>query len=346
MKDTYMYTEDTARAGEYLRLTLSSLAKHNLMANPVNYTVWYDAVSGKNNKLKRVLDQMVESGEPLNDQNVQALYQKFVTDGDRLVIARLLIKVNLMLREISSHVAETKGDLAGHGKTLDSLAGELESVGDLGGIREIIDRMLEETRALISSGDRLQTRMKVSSGDLQQLQKELDDARKQAMTDGLTGLANRRGLEKHMELERIRARQNNAPFAVILLDIDLFKRINDTFGHLVGDSLLKGVAQILNAQTRGNDFVARFGGEEFLVMLPETDETGARAVAGKVKSVLEKKEWRVKDSGKVIGRVTASMGIALYRLGEPGTQVIQRADAALYRAKDEGRNAIVVYSGE
>jgi len=341
-----MYTEDTARAGEYLRLTLTSLAKHNLMANPVNYTVWYDAVSGKNNKLKRVLDQLVESGEPLTGKKVQALYQKFVTDGDRLVIARLLIKVNLMLREITSHVAETEGDLAGHGKILDNLAGELETVEDLGRIREIIDRMLEETRTLINSGDRLQTRMKVSSADLKQLQKELDDARQQAMTDGLTGLANRRGLEKRMELERIRARQNNAPFSVILLDIDLFKRINDTFGHLVGDSLLKGVATILKEQTRGNDFVARFGGEEFLVLLPETGETGARAVAGKIKSVLVGKEWRVKDTGALIGQVTASMGTALYRLDESGSEVIQRADAALYRAKEGGRNRIVAYSGE
>lgn len=88
------------------------------MANPVNYTVWYDAVSGQNNKLKRVLDKMVESGEPLTNLKVQSLYQKFVTDGDRLVIARLLIKVNLMLREISSHVTETKGDLAGHGRIM------------------------------------------------------------------------------------------------------------------------------------------------------------------------------------------------------------------------------------
>ena len=338
-----MYTENTARAGEYLRLTLASLAKHNLKASPVNYTVWYDAISGKNNKLKRVLDQMVESGEPLTNQKIQALYQKFITDGDRLVIARLLTKVNLMLREITAQVLETEGDLAGHGQNLDSLADGLKAVEDFNGIRQIVDRMLEETRALMKSGSRLETRMKISSADLQALQKELEDSRKQAMTDGLTGLANRRGLDKRMELERIRARQNNAPFSVILVDVDLFKRVNDNFGHLVGDSLLRGISRILKSQTRRNDFVARFGGEEFLVLLPETDEIGARAVAEKVKSILEKKDWRVKETGQLIGRVTASMGIALYRMNESDSQVIQRADEALYKAKASGRNRIIIY---
>lgn len=95
---------------------------------------------------------------------------------------------------------------------------------------------------------------------------------------------------------------------MIFLDIDLFKRINDGFGHLVGDSLLKGIADILRAQTRGNDFVARFGGEEFLVLLPETDEAGAMAVARKVKSVLQGKEWRVKDSGKTTLQITRLKG--------------------------------------
>lgn len=341
-----MYTENTARAGEYLRQTLASLAKHNLKANPINYTVWYDAISGKNNKLKRVLEQMVASGDSLTDKTVEALYQKYVTDGDRLLMARLFTKINLMLREITSHVVETEGDLAGHGQTLDSLAEELKAVDDFNGIRRIIDRMLEETRALMTSGSRLQTRMKVSSTDLKALQKELDASRKQAMTDSLTGLANRRGLERRMEMERIRARQNNAPFSVILLDIDFFKRINDDFGHLVGDSLLRGFAGILKEQTRRNDLVARFGGEEFLVLLPETDEIGAVAVAEKVKAVLAGKEWRIRDTGRTIGQVTASMGVALYGLEESDSRVIQRADQALYRAKEGGRNRIVVFSQE
>ena len=336
------YTEDTPRAGEYLRLTLALLAKHNLSANPVNYTVWYEYVSGKNIKLKKAVDRLIRESLPLTNKKIETVYQAFVTDGDRIVISRLLTKVNLMLREITRHVSETEEDLAGHGQALDELAGQLQQVDDFEGVKDIIDQMMDTTKALIRSGSELQTKMEVSSKDLTQLHRELEISQQEARTDALTGLANRRGLERRMELERIRARQNNAAFSVILLDIDYFKKVNDTHGHLVGDSLLKGVARILMSQVRKNDMVARFGGEEFLMLLPETDMEGAYAVAEKIRRALAKKEWSIRESGKRIGRVTASMGIALYDMKETDTGVIERADKALYQAKTRGRNQVVV----
>ena len=336
------YTENTPKAGEYLRLTLAHIAKHNLSANPVNYTVWYEYVSGKNLKLKQAVDFLLEKSPPLTNQKIEGLYQKFVTDGDRIVISRILTKVNLMLREITSHVTETEGDLAGHGRALDKMAGQLQDVDDFDGVRHIIDQMIDTTKAIIKSGSRLQNRMEVSSKDLQQLHRELEVSQKEARTDALTGLANRRGLEKRLEIERIRARQNNTPFSVILVDIDYFKKVNDRFGHLVGDSLLKGVARVLRSQTRRNDMVARFGGEEFLILLPETDVAGAYSVAEKIRTTLLNKEWTIKESKKSIGLVTASMGIALYDMDESDNSVIHRADAALYKAKAQGRNQVVI----
>lgn len=339
---TMNYTEDTPRAGEYLRLTLALLAKHNLCANPINYTVWYEYVSGKNVKLKQAVDRLILENPPLTNQKIEGVYQAFVTDGDRIVISRLLTKVNLMLREITRHVAETGGDLAGHGQALDNLAGKLRQVDDLDGVKKIVDQMMETTRDIIRSGSRLQNRMEVSSKDLSQLHRELAISQQEARTDALTGLVNRRGLEKQMELERIRARQNNSAFSVILMDVDYFKTVNDTHGHLVGDSLLKGISRILQAQVRKKDMVARFGGEEFLVMLPETGMEGAYAVAEKIRRALAQKEWSIKESGRRIGRITASMGIALYDLSETDIGVIHRADAALYKAKSGGRNQVVV----
>jgi diguanylate cyclase len=336
------YSEDKNRSGEYLRLALGYLIKYDLPANPVNYTVWYEYVSGRNLKLKKAVDLSIKSDHPMDGKCIENFYQKYVTDGDRIVISRLLTQINLLLRDITHHILETEGDLAGHGRNLGNLAEKINSVHDFEGIREIVDQMLQETRGLIKSGSRLQSRMSVSSEDLKQLSQELEKSQKEAQTDILTGLANRRGLEKVFELERIRARQNMAPFCVVLMDIDHFKKVNDSHGHLVGDSMLKGISKILTQHLRKNDVAARFGGEEFLIVLPETDIDGACAVAKKIQKALACKEWKVKESGKRIGTVTVSMGVARYAMNEPQEDLIKRADKALYKAKRNGRNQVVI----
>lgn len=335
------YTEERSKAGEYLRLALNYIARYNLSANPVNYTVWYEYVSGKNMKLKKALDHSLDDAKPITDTNVEDLYQKYVADGDRIVISKLLTQISLMLKDITNHVSETDGDLTGHGKALGDLAVQIGEVHDYSDIKNIVDQMLVETKALVKSGKRLQTRMKISSEDLKQLHRELEKSQQEAQTDALTQLINRRGLEKRLELERIRARQNDTSFSLILIDIDHFKRVNDSFGHLVGDSLLRSIAKMLKTHLRKNDIAARYGGEEFLLLLPETGISGAEAVGQKIRKTLASKEWKIKESGKNMGKITVSMGIALYKLNEPEESLIKRVDDALYLAKNNGRDRIV-----
>ena len=335
------YTEEKSKAGEYLRLALNYIAKHNLPANPVNYTVWYEYVSGKNMKLNKAIDQSLGKAKSLNNNNVEGLYQKYVADGDRIVISKLLTKISLMLKDITHHVSETEGDLSGHGKNLGDLADQIGEAHDYNDIKKIVDEMIVETKALVKSGKRLQTRMKISSDDLRQLHQELEKSQQEAQTDALTSLINRRGLEKRLELERIRARQNDSPFSIIMVDIDHFKKVNDTFGHLVGDSILRSLARMIKDHLRRNDIAARYGGEEFLILLPETEIEGAKAVGQKIRKALSTKEWKLKKNGDSIGRVTVSMGVALYKFNEPEESLIKRADDALYLAKNNGRHQVV-----
>ncbi|MFH2057426.1 MAG: GGDEF domain-containing protein [Pseudomonadota bacterium] len=335
------YTEERNKAGEYLRLALTNIAKHNLPADPINYTVWYEYASGKNAKLKKAIDFSVETKKPLNKSMIEELYQKYVIDGDRLIIGKLLTKISLMLKDITSHVSETEGDLAGSGKNLEVLSDQIAQANDYSDIKVIVDQMIEETRNLVKSGKRLQNRMKISSEDLKQLNQELEKSQQEAQTDTLTALMNRRGLEKNFEIERIRAKQNDAPFSIIMLDIDHFKTVNDRFGHLVGDSFLKGLAMLLKSHLRRNDIASRYGGEEFLLLLPETEIEGAKAVGQKIQKTLSIKEWKLKETGETIGKITVSMGIAQYRLNELEKDLIKRADDALYLAKKNGRDMIL-----
>jgi len=175
--------------------------------------------------------------------------------------------------------------------------------------------------------------------------------RELSIIDGLTGVFVRRHFLERFEEEIGRAKKQNFPLTVLMLDIDHFKRYNDDFGHLVGDATLKEVAQIIRANVRNVDIVARYGGEEFAVVIPETREEGGLEVAERIRSAVARKSFRVYDEET---KVTVSIGVSIYPQDLPPSiltgetqnilfELIQRADRALYRAKEEGRNRVIVY---
>ena len=171
---------------------------------------------------------------------------------------------------------------------------------------------------------------------------QADNARLEAMatTDPLTHLSNRRALLDRLAIELDRARRYGTVVSLLMLDVDHFKRINDTHGHLVGDDVLREMGGVLQHAVRAVDVVARFGGEEFVVVLPETGPEGAVAFAERLREKIESHVFRHGES--VTPRLTASIGVASY----PGLRVettddlIARADEALYRAKTDGRNRV------
>ncbi|WP_396223414.1 diguanylate cyclase [Gemmatimonas sp.] len=162
-----------------------------------------------------------------------------------------------------------------------------------------------------------------------------------AQTDPLTQLLNRRALTERITAEMERALRYDSTMALLMIDLDHFKRVNDTYGHLVGDDVLRDVAQLLSDTIRSADIVARYGGEEFLVLLPETDDAGAEAFADRLRCAIETHPF-ASDSLAEPLRLTASIGVAVYPAAriESVEDLFARADAALYRAKADGRNRV------
>jgi diguanylate cyclase (GGDEF)-like protein len=157
---------------------------------------------------------------------------------------------------------------------------------------------------------------------------------KMALTDRLTGLCNRRGIERDVRQELLRLRRYQTPVSFVLLDLDHFKVVNDTRGHIAGDEVLREVAKAITASVRDTDLVARWGGEEFLVVLPETPYTGAHVCANRIRTTVE-------ALGARLGfPVTISGGVYQPGPGESVTDLLGRADARLYEAKRTGRNRI------
>ncbi len=162
-----------------------------------------------------------------------------------------------------------------------------------------------------------------------------------AQTDALTQLLNRRALTERITAEMERALRYDSSMALLMIDLDHFKRINDTFGHLVGDDVLRDVAALLTITIRTTDMVARYGGEEFLVLLPETDVAGAESFAERIRTAIELHDFggRADQPGL---HLTTSVGVATFPAAriESVEDLFARADAALYRAKADGRNRV------
>lgn len=168
-----------------------------------------------------------------------------------------------------------------------------------------------------------------------------DSLRNQAIRDGLTGLFNRRYFEEAAERELSRAKRHERPLVFMVLDVDHFKRFNDTYGHDAGDYLLREVGQLLRRSVRQSDFACRFGGEEFVLILPESPVEEARKRADQIRQGFH--ALGLSHQGKVLGQVTVSIGVAAYPdHGADRDVLIRSADEALYRAKHEGRDRVVV----
>jgi diguanylate cyclase (GGDEF)-like protein len=166
---------------------------------------------------------------------------------------------------------------------------------------------------------------------LQALNKELEQL---SNTDTLTGIANRRSLNHALEKEIARAHRYQSTFSAIMLDVDHFKAINDNYGHCAGDHVLLRIAELIEDTIRANDLAGRWGGEEFLILCPETDQNGALQLAETIRKKIQSQDFGIKL------RITASLGVAEYRDSFSQEELIKTVDTALYDAKKSGRNQV------
>lgn len=164
-----------------------------------------------------------------------------------------------------------------------------------------------------------------------------------AITDGLTGLYNRRYFEERLEEETRRAQRYNRPMSIIMMDINYFKEYNDTMGHLLGDQVLIKIARIIHRFSRETDIPARYGGDEFVMILPETDAQNAGRLGERIRAAVEETEFKG-GAQTPEKRITISVGVSCLEADETGRDVLERADQALYRSKEKGKNLVEVFT--
>jgi diguanylate cyclase len=335
------YKESVEQSAEFLRLALPLMAKQAAALHPVSYAVWYEYVAGINLALKQAIDESLLRSVVLDDAQIQALYRKHIADIDEDTARRVSAGFQRVLADISQSAQHAGEHAHRFGHTLETLSGELSGTADdVGSSIASIAAVLDGTRDMQNAIVKLKQRLDDSRGEIEQLREEVERARGDALADALTGLSNRRGFDAALN-KSLEALDRSGPgLSLLMTDIDHFKHINDQYGHLFGDKVIRAVAQILKQNIKGRDTAARYGGEEFVILLPDTSLDGARAVAEKIRASIERSRIRRADNAQQLANITISVGVTRYQPGESPQAFIERADNALYASKHSGRNRV------
>ncbi len=338
-------TQNTLEFSKNLvRIVLPLMSRQGVPITPQNYAVWYDYATGENSELRAALDALIDKGEPFTDEVNERLYVQFGSGAASGEMKKLRDELLLVLLTILNEVTEINGQAAHYESFLSNSVSLLSADVAVLDIKSIVDCIIAETKQIVTFGKRTQSKIETITDELKTLQKNFEQARSEALRDFLTGIANRKAFEETLNARIQEAGSSKNGLCLLIIDIDHFKRFNDEHGHLVGDEVLRFTARKIKSQVKGNDFVARVGGEEFAVLLPDTPLKGAQAVAENIRAFFSTATLKTSGSDKTLGKLTVSIGVASYRAGESPKDFVQRADEALFTAKAGGRNRLALAS--
>ena len=319
-------------------MILKEISELKLPYTPIVYSVWYEYASGQNQELNKEIQAARKKKEAIDYQQVLEWFRHHVADKKLLNTEAQTEKAGSLLDGMTSSLVEAGDHMGRRGEQLKTHIENLNNAPGGQDIKDICRDIVVQTQEIIDGNTDLKNNIHTTICELDALKLELKNLREEAKTDMLTGLLNRRGFEDAIAPPMAEAQEEIAPLTLIIADIDRFKRINDNYGHLTGDNVLKLISKLLQKHIKGKDIAGRFGGEEFIMVLPETKLDGGFALAEQIRASLEKMTWQSKSSGKDMGTITISLGVAQFMPGEDLDALIARADKALYAAKENGRN--------
>ena len=337
-----MQGEDFSQTLRCAAAAVHAMERLDIVPHPRNFTLWYAYHSGIHPDLTETIDQLIEAGGSITEQRNEVLYERFFGS------VQFVESIEHTDREMGDLLERTRADLesAGSdaqafGNTISALTGTVETAEDADELQGLIDGIIAECRLMDERNQTIEQKLEQSSKRIGSLHERLDAVKKETMTDSMTKLANRRAFDSQLGEETVQAAELGESVSLLMLDIDHFKRFNDSYGHQVGDQVIKLVARTLVQTLKGRDIPARYGGEEFAVILPSTELEKAAQVAEKIRQKLASCNMTRRGGGEDYGQVTLSIGAALYRPGEALGDFVARADKALYAAKEGGRNRVV-----
>ena len=335
---TVYFPADMQLASRYVKQAIPLMIKNGIAPNPCNFSLWFTYVTNRDKALKNILDQMIKEEKKFSEEICLDLFQKHIMKEEVNKQEGLQESLTSVLHELVGSVEKTKNGANEFQRSLEEgleyVSGEITSSS----LEETIKLLIQATQSIKLVTNDFQGQLESAENEIIELRQLLHENEQHTYIDSLTQIGNRRAFDKQMtdffQNEKIN-------ISLVLIDLDHFKKLNDTYGHLMGDKVLQGVGKILQKVCPENALVARYGGEEFTLLLEDSQDTAFR-IAEAIRTSLGKLTLKKKSSGEVVGDITASFGIAKKVNGEFPDQLIERADNALYTAKRNGRDQIQI----
>ena len=352
LPDTAIRLDQTS---EQLRLVLPLLSKHAADFGPESYALWFSYIAGNQPELAADLVDVITAGARLTAQQTAHLFERHVRDAEASSVAKVSAALTALLLQVAGSTSEVQAASSRSQQLFDTLPTILQGAAatppsDVSGAHEAVQpaslsiarELAEQSRLMAASLLTFVQQLNRAQLQVDALRTELQQVRQEARVDALTGLQNRRAFDEALLMRIDDAREAGVPLTLIMIDVDHFKRFNDTLGHVMGDKALGAVAKTVQQNLKGKDFVARFGGEEFVVLLGDTPLPAARQVAENLRQAIARIRIRKSATGEVVGGITVSCGLALLHPDDAPVDLLDRADVALYLAKAAGRNQVMV----
>lgn len=331
----------TVQAGTNIAASIYELAsRFQTPLTPENFKTWYIYVIGGNPALVERVNKLTQSQSSFNPSEFKQLYSECIDIdlGPHEHSAVIHTELNAIMDAVNSYMSSSD-EYSDNLKEVDEQISETNIPPDF---KNIVTTLLKENLKIREQAATAYASLEKSQQSIEQIRIELQETQDEALKDPLTKIGNRRCFDAQLSIAVMNAEKSGKSLCLAIADLDKFKLLNDNYGHLVGDAVLKYFASLMDEIAEEPQIATRFGGEEFAIIFPETKLEEATALVEELRGKLEVSNLVTINNRRPIGTVTASFGISKFVKGDTSETMVQRADKLLYQAKDGGRNRICI----
>jgi diguanylate cyclase len=326
----------------FAKFALQQIERLGLPADPQNFELWYIYATGRDHALNKAIDGALNCSEGLTEAELDRLCDLHISS------MRSANRLSAIATNLSGEIDQVAGMLEAavvSSEDYDRHLGEglqlIERTESHQSLKPVVEALVAATKEMENKTRSLESRLEESRSRAIDLQKEVELLRLENSTDPLTLIGNRHYFDESLVTMTAAAKESGEPLSLLFADIDHFKKFNDSFGHQVGDQVLRLVAITIKDAMRDGDIVARYGGEEFGIILPGAPLAAAKMAGERIRTAIMARDLKKRATQESLGRITISIGVVQFRQGETPLDFVERADACMYAAKRSGRNRVV-----